>query len=421
MSDTSDDDSNEISSTVLTAVQTFLDGKFGYNNYIYQIQLVGKKGDNYMGIVYRIKVVSNNKQTTKIILKVPPQNELRRQQFFARPGFLREALAYEQFLPLTLDFQKSKGLEDLLQFIEYPLCHFTLTEEYNEAICMNDLQDDGFYMHDRFVGLNYDQVALVMAIYGKLHGTSLALKDQRPERLEIFKNMVDIFVQRKNDQQLNDYFESLKKSALSCLDTEKDARYWCKLKSYFDQGSFFDLMLNLLDATKSEPYSVVCHGDCWSNNILFKYEKGKLVDARLLDWQIMRYASPIVDIMYFLMSCTTRDFRLQHFNEMLNIYHAASAKHIERLGSNHEILYPRLGLERELKTKGAIGLLFAMIVLPILTTKSEDVPDLEKLSEKVSAGKSTDAMEAGFVGAKSAMFTERMKEIVYDTVDWGLI
>lgn len=91
------------------------------------------------------------------------------------------------------------------------------------------------------------------------------------------------------------------------------------------------------------------------------------------------------------------------------------------MGSNSEQLYPRDALDREFKNKGAIGLLFGMIVLPILTTKSEDVPDLEKLSEKVSSGHSTDAMEAGFVGAKSDVFNERMRGIIYDTIDWDLL
>lgn len=94
---------------------------------------------------------------------------------------------------------------------------------------------------------------------------------------------------------------------------------------------------------------------------------------------------------------------------------------IYRLGSDPEKLYSRSAFNDEFQKKGAIGLLFGMIVLPILTTKSEDVPDLEKLSEKVSAGHSTDAMEAGFVGTKSTLFNERLCGIIMDSIDWNLI
>lgn len=92
------EDTAEISRPVIAALNTFLDGKFGGQNYVYSIQEATKKGDNYMGVVYRILITNNKKpgNNMKLILKVPPQNPLRREQFFVRPGFLRESLAYKE-------------------------------------------------------------------------------------------------------------------------------------------------------------------------------------------------------------------------------------------------------------------------------------------------------------------------------------
>ncbi|XP_065365871.1 uncharacterized protein pkm [Calliphora vicina] len=423
MEHSEEDTSSEISPAVVEILKKFLDAKYGHQKYNYQIKGAAKKGDNYMGVVYRVTIKTHNDNANKqsVILKVPPSNLLQRNQFFARAGFLREALAYEKFLPLVEDFQKSKGLDVSDRFFEYPQCYFTSTEEFDETICMNDLQVEGFFMHNRFEPLTLDHVVYIMGIYAKLHATSLAMKDQIPEKINSFKNISDIFEQRKNDVQLNDYFESLKRSALESIDKEHEQAYWDKLNEYFNSGTFYELMLTLLDSNTSEPYSVICHGDCWINNVMFKQENGKVVDARLIDWQIMRYSSPIIDIMYFLMSSTTREFRKQHFQQVLHGYHCAVQEHIKKLDSDPEKLYSCSAFNREFKKKGAIGLLFGMIVLPILTTKSEDVPDLEKLSEKVSAGHSTDAMEAGFVGAKSILFNERLRGIIMDSIDWNLI
>ena len=91
------------------------------------------------------------------------------------------------------------------------------------------------------------------------------------------------------------------------------------------------------------------------------------------------------------------------------------------MGSDPEKIYSRSAFNTEFKNKGAIGLLLSMVVLPILTTKSEDVPDLEKLSEKVCAGQSTNAMEAGFIGSKSSLFHKRLRGVIMDSVDWELI
>lgn len=66
------------------------------------------KGDNYIGIVYRARFhvdCNNNKDKTcaednckklNVIIKVPPENKIRRDKFFARPTFLRESLVYDE-------------------------------------------------------------------------------------------------------------------------------------------------------------------------------------------------------------------------------------------------------------------------------------------------------------------------------------
>lgn len=93
-----EDSSTEITSSVIKILETFLDSKHGQQKYKYKIEGAAKKGDNYMGVVYRVTVFLINDKGCKqsLILKVPPLNPLQRNQFFARAGFLREALAYKE-------------------------------------------------------------------------------------------------------------------------------------------------------------------------------------------------------------------------------------------------------------------------------------------------------------------------------------
>jgi hypothetical protein len=37
--------------------------------------------------------------------------------------------------------------------------------------------------------------------------------------------------------------------------------------------NYFNNMLKCVDGAAAEPYAVICHGDCWTNNCLFKYSK----------------------------------------------------------------------------------------------------------------------------------------------------
>lgn len=85
------------------------------SDYTIEITPGSNIGDNYLGIVYRVKaIVNKNKQRNdkrdelSIIVKLPPTNKFRREQFFARHAFTREALTYSEILPLFKKFQLTK-------------------------------------------------------------------------------------------------------------------------------------------------------------------------------------------------------------------------------------------------------------------------------------------------------------------------
>lgn len=147
---------------------------------------------------------------------------------------------------------------------------------------------------------------------------------------------------------------SLAERAEKTLDPDTDADIIAKFKSIF-QGNVMDVMLETIDGNRSEPNAVVCHGDCWNNNLLFKYDvsvqrfvwrfqtkkkksnhwgfvqsTGKPVEIRFLDWQIARYASPACDITHYLFCCTTKALRDQHYDSLIRIYHNSFTEFLNR-------------------------------------------------------------------------------------------
>lgn len=61
-----------------------------------------------------------------------------------------------------------------------------------------------------------------------------------------------------------------------------------------------------------------------------KTQKGVPVDIRLLDWQIMRYSSPVCDIMYYIFGCTTKLLRDRHYSEFLDTYYNSLSTFLKR-------------------------------------------------------------------------------------------
>lgn len=86
------------------ALRKVIEGLLGTPEYTSTITLGSNIGDNYIGVVYRITATTTTSDSVNIILKLPPQNLARREQFFARPCFLRESLFYDEVLQKSFFF-----------------------------------------------------------------------------------------------------------------------------------------------------------------------------------------------------------------------------------------------------------------------------------------------------------------------------
>lgn len=388
-------------------------------------------GDNYIGVIYRgkfksLKDENDNKKSNKetpnamdIIIKIPPTNKTRREQFFARPCFLREALVYDEIIPLFTRFQESKGIiptED--GFYQFAESYGTLTEEYNEAIFMKDLKPEGFEMYNRHNYTTPDHIYLVMKILAKFHAIFYAMKDQCPEKVEKFMAIKDIFSTRKHDKDLLGYMNSLKIRALSTLCPDTEQHLIDKVEKLFEKD-FFDLLSDSTNGKLAEPYATVCHGDCWNNNILYKNENGKPVDARLIDWQVCRYASPVCDLMYYIFLGSSQKTRKEHYYKFLDVYYKELSAFMRRLGSNPEKMFPRHAFDAQLMKFGHFGLLMGFMVNPIVTTHKEDVPDLDEMSKQISEG-SIDVDTFKSERSEDA-YRERTSTLIADIAEYGYI
>lgn len=89
-------DSTAVSSAVIqTALNQSIEKLLKTTKYETRIEPASKKGDNFLGIVYRVTCdrTAANKSSAdplKVILKVAPQNQQRRDAFPTRQCFLRE-------------------------------------------------------------------------------------------------------------------------------------------------------------------------------------------------------------------------------------------------------------------------------------------------------------------------------------------
>jgi thiamine kinase-like enzyme len=69
------------------------------------------------------------------------------------------------------------------------------------------------------------------------------------------------------------------------------------------------------------------------------------VKAKMIDFQLARFASPALDISFFIYSCTTEELRVQYYDDLLKAYHESLSAIVKDFGSNPEFLFPFKALE----------------------------------------------------------------------------
>lgn len=232
------------------------------------------KGENYAGEVYRVTVRHESEGEKSLIVKLPPQNLVCRAHMVSRPYYVREYEFYETIFPMFKEFQKQKRIEvEKDGFYEVPKCFKSLIEEPFEAFFLEDLQASGFEMFSRLRVLSADHVNRVMEVLGKFHAISFALKDQQPEVFEKFKKTEDVLFLRDEKAMAGyaAYFESVKQQAFGIFGADEDLELVERAKRAVAL-EFPDLMKSCVTGELAEPYAVLCHGDCWNNNVMYRYE-----------------------------------------------------------------------------------------------------------------------------------------------------
>lgn len=154
-------------------------------------------------------------------------------------------------------------------FYEYPACFSTIDSNLSEALLLEDLRERGFEVMDlRHEPVSFEHIKLVMQALGKFHAISFALKEQASDHYNILASKIREMLFIKSDKHRMEYLNSLREISLNSLKSKGDAELARKMQEI---GSNTDILEQCLSSGDAEPHTVICHGDCWNNNTLFRH------------------------------------------------------------------------------------------------------------------------------------------------------
>jgi Ecdysteroid kinase-like family len=303
-------------------------------------------------------------------------------------------------------------------FFNFPKVYYAdFDEENDEAIIvMEDLRDSGHKMWNKMEPMDFQHSALLMIALGRLHALSFAMKAKNPIEFEKFKKLGDNFPILFDIDKLEAYIQAIIKDTLETLDSqhkEQASKILSEIKEVF------------LETTRpdwAEPFSVVTHGDCWSNNFLFHYGDKSLPDnIILLDWQISRYSSPAIDILYFFFISTDEKLRASHFNELTKIYHNSLEETLNNLEYASDKQFSFATLSKHLNKVGKYGVVTAALISSLVHTEKSDLLEIALAAKNNNIPFNFEGQIQVIGSLTKEKTVKKMRKVLIDAFNYGYL
>jgi hypothetical protein len=334
-------------------------------------------GDHYASIMLRarlsIQKSEKEEENLSIIIKIPPLGSFAEKTADLKP-FGREIKMFTKTLPASNKILL-KAFPNHEKF--YAECYFGEEKTLQESIIiLEDLRQSGFTLGDRFGGLDSDHTTLVLTSLAKLHASSLIYIENDPDPI----NLYDMYVwSHSNEEMCANIFKKGVGVIADVIKTwenepKKDG-YYRKMKALEEVA--VEKLINVF-AKDDTKLNVICHGDCWINNMMFRYDNNNKVNGiKFLDFQISHYNTPALDLNYFIF--TSAKSRFTNVDQLLEIYYETFMETIKKMNYKLKKPFTLQILKEEFREKLFYGLLTILCIFPITMADPADAPKLDDM------------------------------------------
>lgn len=385
----------------------------GFKNFHLDIDYGSKIGDGFLGVILKVKIIEGEK-ILSVLAKVPPENKARREVLRSMDFFAREVYMYNVVLPEFVKFQKENEITESEGFYNIAKIYLAECNDDDSIIIMEDLRDINFKNWNKFKPIDYDHASLIMATLGKFHAISIAMKLQKPELFKKISTMKEIFYTFRNEKSVERLQKMIQKLVEVAPQNDQIHRIYDNIKNE---------VLMCVDFEAAEPFSCITHGDCWTNNFLFHYDKnGHPDDIVLIDWQASRYSSPVLDLVYFLFISSDKELRGKYYDQLMDVYHQAFINLCTYMGVDKIFEFSYNNLQDQLKFFGKYGVIMSSFVVPLTQAHVEDIPDFDKISEEIQQENEKEEAKSVFVyKTKNKIIDNRIRDIIDDSAAYGYL
>ncbi|XP_063889369.1 uncharacterized protein LOC135116089 [Scylla paramamosain] len=332
-----------------------------------------KKGDNYACLVTSVEVkyeIDGKSSEVVYVVKLNSGKTIGGDSLI-HIVFEKESSFFLDIAPQINSVLKEIGHTE----INVPKCFHASLEEGKEVIFLEDLRARGYKMADRRRGLDKAHTTLVLRELARLHAASLLLQNKTPYKAigEKYSHLkIGIFYFIKNYKAM---LNVMKDSVAFSQTIIKTVEGYERVNAWMD--TIIPKLVDIFEQLEYGEPKVVCHGDCWINNLLFRYSKtGHPEDVMLLDLQLTNYSAPAADLNYLLYTSMSGDVRKPNIEVFMGSYYTTFKDIMEAGGQT--VPFTQAQLLKDFREKNLIGSMFAILSAPVMFLETEESVDSSK-------------------------------------------
>ncbi|XP_054726573.1 uncharacterized protein LOC129236297 [Anastrepha obliqua] len=332
-------------------------------------------------------------KTVSFVLKTPHTNEMMSKILELLKLFPKEEKVYHSILPKFEELYRQVGKD-----VKFAPSAYQFDRDIGvDYVLLDDLRPRGYKNANRIKGLDLEHTKYVLLKMAEFHAASACYV----EHFGTFPAEFTVGIYTKSNKELLKEFNA---SGAFLAQLKK----WSNGQAYYEKLADIDTYLvdRLLQDQVYNPseFNVLNHGDCWVNNILFKYNAfGEIKDTRFIDFQVGKYGSPANDLYYFILSSTAADIRISQFDYLVRYYFDNLVENLKLL-QYHRPLPKLRNLHAALLRNGLAAYLVVSKVLPVVL--------LEKSGNEGKENASQDESKIRLAMYTNPKYVEAMSEIL---------
>jgi Predicted phosphotransferase related to Ser/Thr protein kinases len=242
----------------------------------------------------------------------------------------------------------------------FPTCYFTSRKRNDSLIVLEDFQGSEY----RFGGsnsllLDFDHIVLGLESLARFHALSYALKKRDSQSfyscvVHKVKNGKKFCAEDKDNELVyaHAYLHCLQFAALQPLELFA-TKFLDGSQKYISGVRRLNVLLEDTAGLirklliPKEPLAVLCHGNYYMRNILYRYDaNNKPIAVKLIDFRDVHYASPAIDLTVFLFLSASPELLAESLDDFICIYHQSLLKAMsEFLDCPEEDLLPEYSVD----------------------------------------------------------------------------